>query len=301
VSTTRRDLVRRLRLLLALTGLGTGLLLVSYWSLQAHTGAFRTTTAPAVLSVDTARDALTKADQDLRSGQSGGEDYQSQITVAVQNLADAEAGNVAGLTGRQTLQTAIGLVTVYTGWISQADRERATPLLNTAYVGYAEGVLDLPNTGIMVLLDKVQSEQRATMTRQVAFGWPLWLGWSAAALLVGALALALLEAQRLTRRRFRYRYSPALAAATLALALAAAPVWFAWDTHQAARQAESRLTPPLSGPSINRTGVEVTAILRNTRARGSVSGWIPTGGVLIMSLVVLGLQPRINEYGLRSR
>ncbi len=304
MSTTARELARRLWTLLALCVAATAALFGAYQGVHTDAVPLSTRSAPAVLAVDTAKDALTQAKDDAVRGAAGNGDFQTRISVAEQSLALAASDNVTSLKGRQALQTVTGLIAVYTGMVEQADEEPSGSALRTAYLGYAASVLDnrqTPQAGVMGRLDQLQSDQLATLSGQSSFGWPLWLGCGAVAVLGLALVVALVEVQRYSRRRFRRRWNRPLAAATVLLAAGTAVLGrFTWQTHSGMAQARARLAPPLAGDAIQRAGAAVARCMAGTDFRAAVADWIPIGGAALMVLIVAGLMPRIADYRFRG-
>jgi hypothetical protein len=307
VSTTARDLTRRLRRLLVL---GTATTLVLFGAFRAvHHDAvgLATASAPGVLAVDTAKHALVQAgdsvpEDGLQDAGTGG--FHTRISVAHQALALAASENVTGLSGRRTLQTVTGLISVYSGWVEQANREPDGSPLRGAYLLYAHQVLDDPDSeeDIMGRLDALRGEQLAVAERQAAFGWPMRLTWAAAAVLTAALLGALLEAQRFARRRFRRPANPPLLAATAlwavgAVALARIVLGTHGDT--AASVDLLRDGPTGGGIAVAASGVE--GRLADAGLWAALSDGVLVAGVALVALSAAGLLPRIAEYRHRER
>ncbi|MEV6838293.1 hypothetical protein AB0N17_27910 [Streptomyces sp. NPDC051133] len=300
-STTAHDLAVRHRLLLALSALLTLSLFLSYEGVHGDANPLRTSSAPAVLSVDTALYALGRAQQDAGAA-APTSDFQRQISVAAQSLAAAAGDDVGGPAGRQALQTVAGLITVYAVKVQQAQLQPAGSVLREAYLSYATGVLTEPGSGITARLKVLQRQERAAVHRQTSFGPLLWLGWSATALLALALATALLETQRFLRRRFRRRYNrQLLAAAALSAGGLATCVLFTLWTHQGMADTRDLLDRPLSGRLLTDAGQHTAAYLAHTGLRAAAAGWIPIGGILLMALAESGLRRHIDDYRFRPR
>ncbi|NYI05084.1 hypothetical protein [Allostreptomyces psammosilenae] len=319
--TTRRFLVRRLATLLVLTLVSFGALLVAYHGVHRNSAAVRAGTVPVIVEVATARVALEQAQEaaaeSLRSDYvrlvGTGQEFDDRISVANQSLNRAASGNVAGEVGRRTLQTVTGLVVSYTGWIQQADRHRDDPVLREAYLFYAETVLRRPDSGILARLGALQDAQRAVLRQQVSFGWVLWLSWISATVLVAALTALLVHTQRFLRRRFRRRVNPWLVAATavpLVLAPLAVFTEHTQDRLVSSRQEVEETVRALPrggqprgaeelgevGATIRRTATEVEERLAGTEWRAGALVWIPVGAAFVVAAVLLGLQPRVDEY-----
>ncbi|MFF8384571.1 hypothetical protein [Streptomyces kanasensis] len=307
MSTTPRDLTRRLRWLLLL---GTATTLVLFGAFRAvHHDAvgLATASAPGVLAVDTAEHALGQArasvpEDGLQEAGTGG--FHTQISVAHQALALAASENVTGLPGRRTLQTATGLISVYSGWIEQANREPDDSALRGAYLLYADRVLDAPGTDedIMGHLGDLRDEQLAVAERQAGFGWPMTLTWAAAAALTAALLGGLLEAQRFTRRRFRRPVNPPLLAATvLWTAGAAALATVVLGTHGDTTASVGELRDRHTGAGIGHAATTVEGHLADAGLWASLSDGILVAGVALVALSAAGLLPRLTEYRHRER
>jgi hypothetical protein len=324
MSGTRRSLTLRLTALLALTVTAAGALLMAYAGVHRSSAPLRIDSASAMLDVTAAQTALvlanSAAQDSLRTGRGElvgtGTAYRTQIMVANNSLARTAQSNVAGESGRRALQTVVGLITAYTGWIEQASRSQADSRLRTAYLHYADRMLTRSDSGILARLDALQAEQRRTVDRQTAFDWPLRLGWVATGVLFLTLAGLLIETQRFVRRHFRRRVNPWLLSATLVvLAVVPLTVFTAQSqsdmnrtrehlarTVSAWQRAESSPTEVAAvGGTIKSTAKEVSTQMRNTGWRADLAGWTPVLGLLLAALIVRGLQPRITEYRYESR
>ncbi|MEU3955976.1 hypothetical protein [Streptomyces achromogenes] len=301
-STTARDLALRHRLLLALSALLTLSLFVSYQGVHDDADPLRTSTAPAVLSLDTALYALGEAQRDAAQPVPTS-DFQKQISVAVQSLAAAAADDdLGGPGGRQALQTLAGLITVYADKVQRSQLQPQGSLLREAYLSYATGVLAEKGSGIQDRLKALQRQQRAAVHRQTSFGPLLWLAWSLTLLLALALAAALLETQRFLRHRFRRRYNrQLLAAGLLLLAGVAVTVLFTVWTQAGMTDTRTLLDRPLPGRFIPDAGRHTASYLAGTGFRAAAAVWILIGGALLMALAETGLRRHIDDYRFRPR
>ncbi|MGW1601509.1 hypothetical protein [Streptomyces eurythermus] len=301
-STTARDLALRHRLLLALSALLTLSLFVSYQGVHDDADPLRTSTAPAVLSLDTALYALHQAQRDAARPVPTS-DFQKQISVAVQSLAAAAADDdLGGPGGRQALQTVAGLITVYADKVHQSQLQPDGDVLREAYRSYATGVLTEKGSGIQDRLKALQRKQRAAVHRQTSFGPLMWLAWSVTLLLALALTAALLETQRFLRRRFRRRYNRQLiAAGLLLLAGVAVTVLFTVWTQRGMADTRTLLDRPPRGPFIPDAGRDTASYLAGTGFRAAAAVWILIGGALLMALAETGLRRHINDYRFRPR
>ncbi|MDN3260549.1 hypothetical protein QWJ26_12135 [Streptomyces sp. CSDS2] len=301
-STTARDLALRHRLLLALSALLTLSLFVSYQGVHDGADPLRTSTAPAVLSLDTALYALGQA-QRAAAQPAPTSDFQKQISVAVQSLAAAAADDdLGGPGGRQALQTVAGLITVYAVKVQQSQLQPDGSVLREAYLSYATSVLTEKGAGIQDRLRALQRQERAAVHRQTSFGPLLWLAWSVTLLLALALTAALLETQRFLRRRFRRRYNRQLiAAGLLLLAGVAVTVLFTVWTQAGMTDTRTLLDRPLPGRLIPDAGRHTASYLSGTGFRAAAAVWILIGGALLMALAETGLRRHINDYRFKPR
>ncbi|TDC25084.1 hypothetical protein E1265_07900 [Streptomyces sp. 8K308] len=327
MSDTRRGLLGRLALLLALTCVAVAALFTAYAGVHRDAGAVRHGTAPAILDITTAQDALRLANaaarEALESGQGtlvgAGSGYRIQLAVANQSLAGAAEGDVAGDAGLRVLQTVSGLIVAYSGWIERAAAASQDPDLRGAYLHYADTMLNREDSGILARLDRLQTEQRAELATQTVFGWPERLTWAAALLTSAALVDRLRETQRFLRRRFRRRHNPWLFGATLALLAACALLALGTVQTQCAKD-ESRgdlaetvdIWQSVAGGeaagrqedvarSIRGTAEEVETEMRDTGWRVGLTGWVPALAPALATLIVCGMAPRIAEYRFRVR
>ena len=301
-STTAHDLAVRRRLLLALSALLTLSLFFSYEGVHGDANPLRTSSAPAVLAIDTTLYALDEAQADATATPPSLSEFQKQVSVAAQSLSRAAAGDVGGPTGRQAVQTVSGLISGYTGMVQKAQAEPEGSVLREAYLRYATSMLKAGDSSIEARLRELQGKQLAEVGRQTSFGPPLWLGWSVAALLVLALAAALVETQLFLRRRFRRRYNRQLLAtgALLAAGFGALLLFTLW-THQGMADTRALLEGSPTGPGIPDAGRRTASYLAHTGFRAAASVWIVIGGVLLMALTETGLRPHINDYRFRPR
>ncbi|MFI9246666.1 hypothetical protein ACIGXF_29830 [Streptomyces sp. NPDC053086] len=300
-STTAHDLAVRHRLLLALSALLTLSLFVSYQGVHGDANPLRTSSAPAVLSLDTALYALGQAQRDA-GAPAPTSDFQKQISVAAQSLAAAAADDIGGAADRQALQTVAGLITVYSVKVQQSQLQPDGSVLREAYLSYATSILVEKGSGIQARLKALQRQQRAAVHRQTSFGPLLWLAWSTTLLLTLVLAAALLETQRFLRHRFRRRYNrQLLAAVVLSLAGVGTAVLFTVWTHQGMADARTLLDRPLPGRQIPDAGRYTASYLAGTGFRAAAAVWILIGGVLLMALAETGLRRHIDDYRFRSR
>ena len=300
-STTARELAVRHRLLLTLSALLTLTLFLSYEGVHGDANPLRTSSAPAVLSLDTALYALDQAQRDAGAA-APTSDFQRQISVAAQSLAAAAADDVGGPAGRQALQTVAGLITVYAVKVQQAQLQPADSVLREAYLSYATSVLTAGESGIQDRLKALREQQRSAVHRQTSFGPSLWFGWSTALLLALALGAALTETQLFLRRRFRRRYNRQLiAAGTLLLCGLGVSLLFTVWTRQGMDRTRTLLDRSLTGPGITRAGRDTATYLADTGFRAAVAVWILIGGVLLMALAESGLRRHIDDYRFRPR
>ncbi|MEU6594239.1 hypothetical protein ABZ923_34390 [Streptomyces sp. NPDC046881] len=301
-STTAHDLAVRRRLLLTLSALLTLSLFVSYQGVHGDANPLRTSSAPSVLSLDTALYALGQARKDA-GAPAPTSDFQKQISVAAQSLSAAAADDdLGGPAGRQALQTIAGLITVYAVKVQQSQLQPDGSVLREAYLSYATSILTEKGSGIQDRLEALQRQQRAAVHRQTSFGPLLWLAWSVTLLLTLALGAALLETQLFLRHRFRRRYNRQLLAALVLLtALFAVAVLFTVWTRQGMTDTRHLLDRPLPGRLIPDAGRDTASYLAHTGFRAAAAVWILIGGVLLMALAETGLRRHIDDYRFRPR
>ncbi|KAA9160906.1 hypothetical protein FPZ12_015980 [Amycolatopsis acidicola] len=357
-STTRRALVRLRAGLLLLTAVT---LTMSVWSFAGTIGVLesvRDRTAPAVLDVTSARASLLEANSDaIRSFHGGGaqlvgagEQYETGLAVANQDLARAAEHNAAGEPGSRELQLVAGLLTAYNAWMGESGaqlRASGGAEQSAVYLWYAERLLT-GDDQVVSHLDALANDQRAQLDHQVSSGWlsPA----STAAWAVPALALLVLVVwtQLYLRRRFRRHFNEWLIAATVlvlglgaatstGLVLAARAHDATQALHQYAQSADQQAltqaasgesslielvraqcdangpqgcgeTLPAAGPSADATagGVSassaaaVTAGFTDATAFAWLLWLIPALAVAAGGCVLVGLQPRIDEYRYRT-
>ncbi|MFD7506903.1 hypothetical protein [Streptomyces sp. NPDC059850] len=307
---TRTFLVRRLTALLVVTAAAVTALFAAYYGVSRNTTAVSDRSTPAILQVAAAIDALHAADARARLSLDGpttdveglGEDYRNELSTANQSLAQAVKSTTGGKAARQSLLTIAGLVSSYSDIIEQAYVNRGNEDLRDAYLGYATTMLVRDHDGILARLDTVQDGQRQVLRAQTSFGWLLTFAWW---VLVPALFLALGTllwlTQRYLRHRFRRLVNPWLAAASVLL-IAVIPLGlFTAQTQQRLGEAGSILHHTNIGSSGGETADKVAETMRGTHWRAGAVGWIPLGGAVLAALILIGLQPRIDEYRFQPR
>ncbi|MBL1084049.1 hypothetical protein JK359_19085 [Streptomyces actinomycinicus] len=300
-STTAHDLAVRHRLLLTLSALLTLSLFLSYQGVHGDANPLRTSSAPAVLSLDTAQYALGQAQKAANSA-APTSDFQRQISVAVESLSAAAADDVGGTGGRQTLQTIAGLITVYAVKVQQSQLQPDGSALREAYLSYATSVLTEEHSGIQARLTALQRQQRHAVQQQTSFGPMMWLVWVVTLLLGLALAAALLETQLFLRRRFRRRFNRQLLGALVLLAggVVTAVLFTVW-TQQGMTDTRVLLDRSLTGRRIPEAGQDTASYLAHTGFRAAAAVWILIGGILLMTLAETGLRRHIADYRFRPR
>ncbi|MFF8972779.1 ABC transporter substrate-binding protein [Streptomyces sp. NPDC014995] len=295
MSTTGRDLARRLWWLLGLGAATTLVLFGAYRGVHDDTVPLASSSTPGILAVDTAKNALQRAHAAVDGGGPAGDttgEFHTQISVAHQSIAVAASENVTGLADRHTLQTVTGLITVYSAWVERAGQE-PNASLRRAYLHYAEQ----GRNDIVDRLDELRNEQLDVAEEQASFPWPLRLGWGAVLVLCLALCAALVEAQRFARRRFRRAVHPPLLAATVLCGAGVAVLgWLTVRAHTAMGDSLAELRETRAADEIPEAGGDVERYLADAGFWASLSGWVLVGGVLLMTLTLVGLWPRISEY-----
>jgi hypothetical protein len=304
MSTTGRELVRGLRLLLALGVTTTLVLLFAYRGVHEDTVPLASSSAPGVLAVDTAHHALRAAHRAIRDGGPRGDlssEFHTQVSVAHQSLAVAASKNVLGVAGRHDLQTVTGLISVYSHWVERWGKEEHGAL-GAAYLHYAEQVLGsrpVPAGGdVMSRLAALRQGQLDEAERQAAFTRPLRLGWGAVAVLYCALLLVLLRTQRFHRRRFRRTVQPQLLVATALCALGVPALgWITLSAQRATAAALEEIRVPAGRPDgVPLAADRVQDLLARADRWQSLSDGVLFAGGAVVALAVWALWPRIAEY-----
>ncbi|MFI6027309.1 hypothetical protein [Amycolatopsis magusensis] len=218
MSTLRRLLRLRFWLLTA-TVVATIAALATFAGIQATVAEVRARTAPAVLEVVAAQDALVKADNavvtSFATGQveliGPGERHQSELVIARQSLTQVAEHNAAGTEGSRALQVVEGLLADYANFVEQADahyRQDDGRMLGTADLWYASRLMHQPENGILGRLGALAELQHTALRDQLSGGWlavavvPLWL--LPALALLGLLGYAQFRLRRKFRRRWNF-------------------------------------------------------------------------------------------------
>ncbi|MDT0549675.1 MULTISPECIES: hypothetical protein [Streptomyces] len=318
---TRGFLIRRLVTLLALSVTASAVLFTAYYGVSRNTRAVRDASAPAILQVAAANEALDESYEYAKRSLVGGtgdieglgEDYRTTLSTANQALAQALKSTTAGPPARQTLLTVTGLVSSYGDLVQQAYVNRDNTALRDAYLGYAETMLRgddgsghrarSGDSDILARLAQVEKKQLRLLDQQTSFGWLLSLAWW---VLVPAACAApvvlLVRTQRFLRLRFRRRFNPFLLVATGLLLLTVPTLAvLTYQTQDRLAQARTSLRQTNIGKAPDTTNKRVSTKMEETHWRTGAVVWIPMGGVLLAALVFVGLQPRIDEYRFRAR
>ncbi|AEM80796.1 hypothetical protein [Streptomyces violaceusniger] len=310
MSGTRAFLVRRLIALLGVTALAVIALLAAYFGVSRNSAAVTGRSTPAILQVAAAIDALDASyDEAKRSISSPtaefeglSEEYRNKLSTAKQSLAQVSKSTIGGESARGSLRTTAALVTSYGDTIEQAYASRDNPTLKNAYVRYADSILRHDQSGILDRLKSVQKRQFDVLDDQTSFGWLLSFAWW---LLVPGLfvtlAALLVHTQRYLRRHFRRLVSPWLAAATALLVALLPLAVFTYQTQDRLESARTSLTRSTIGRTGGPTAREVARTMRSAQWQAGAVGWIPVGGAVLAALILVGLQPRIDEYRFQPR
>ncbi|GAA1104409.1 hypothetical protein GCM10009579_71700 [Streptomyces javensis] len=291
------------------TAVAVAALLAGYYGVSRNSKAVTDRSTPAILQVAAAIDALDASyDEAERSISSPtaefeglNEEYRNKLSTAKQSLAQVSKSTIGGESARGSLRTAAALVTSYGDTVEQAYATRDNPTLRDAYLGYADSILR-HNSGILHRLKEVQKRQFDVLDDQTSFGWLLAFAWW---LLVPGLFLTLaallVHTQRFLRRRFRRLVNPWLAAATALLVALLPLAVFTYQTQDRLESARTSLTNSKIGRTGGPTARKVARTMRNAHWQAGAVGWIPVGGAVLAALIVVGLQPRIDEYRFQSR
>ncbi|MEV7097782.1 hypothetical protein AB0M80_33520 [Amycolatopsis sp. NPDC051045] len=229
-STTRQTLWWLRLGLVAGSVLVLGTALATFLGVRASIAEVRERTAPAVLEVSLAKEAIVAAhDAAVDAFEHGqvqltgpSEQYEDGIALAGQQLAQVAEHNAAGEQGSQTLRLIEGLLPAYNGFIGQADahfRQDGGGPLAASNLLSASDLLTAPENGILARLDTLEAAQRAALDDQLGGDWldpAVTLLWAVPlVVLLGTLGWT----QRFLARRFRRTVNAALLAATVACVL----------------------------------------------------------------------------------
>ncbi|MGW4057839.1 hypothetical protein ACWEGE_06150 [Amycolatopsis sp. NPDC004747] len=229
-STTRQTLWWLRLGLVAGSVLVLGTALATFLGVRVSIAEVRERTAPAVLEVSLAKEAIVAAHRAAVAAFEGGqarltgpsEQYEDQIARTSQQLAEVAEHNAAGEAGSQTLRLIEGLLPSYNGFIGKADahfRQDGGGPLAASDLQSASDLLSAPVNGILAQLDALEAAQRAALDRQLAANWldpAITALWAVPLVL---LVATLVWAQRFLARRFRRTVNTALLAATVACVL----------------------------------------------------------------------------------
>ncbi|MEV6644419.1 hypothetical protein [Amycolatopsis sp. NPDC051371] len=199
--------------------------LATFLGVRASIAEVRERTAPAVLEVSLAKEALVAAHDAAVSAFEHGqarltgpsEQYEDEIARAGQQLAQVAEHNAAGEQGSQTLRLIEGLLPAYNSFIGQADahfRQDDGGALAASKLQSASDLLTAKENGILARLDALAAAQRAALDQQLGTDWldpAITLLWALPLLL---LLVLLVWAQRFLARHFRRTVNSALFAAT---------------------------------------------------------------------------------------
>src|SRR6185437_890203 len=181
----------------------------------------RINTAPAILEVRAAQEALVNAnnaaistfqsDEVRLSGP--GLQHQNQFTFANQSLIQVAEHNVAGPRGSQRIQLLEGLLESYSGSIGQAHAHFGTAL-GTADLWYASRLLHDP---ILVELDELLEDQTYALNDQIGSSSMTIVTLLIWTVPIVVLFVLLVMTQVYLKRRFRRAVNPLLLLATVVL------------------------------------------------------------------------------------
>ena len=289
--------------------------------LGAHTAvaSVRADVIPAVESVSAIWTELRQADAALSgcstapSAGSGapecavvliGGDYHSVVADAVQRLAVLAGRNIT-TADRQLLQVVQGLLIRYLGLVEQAHFYigQGSTTLAEVYLGYAG---DLLRGSIRDELNHFRGDIAARLRDRRGSGWHrpvvalLWL-----LPLLGGVGL-LLRTQLYLTAKFRRVLSWPLAAATFGLlalgGAAAQPLAADGGFERAASALQTIVDAPCVVTSAAKVPDHQLVATIGAAARFSQLEYVmPMLAVAVLALIVVGLQPRLAEYRLRSR
>jgi hypothetical protein len=227
--TTPRRLRRWLGALLLLTGALGASTSWAFATTQDTAAALRTRSAPTIVHLTAAYDALVQADvaalADYRRAADPaapalvdlGPDFQDPIAIASQKLTLIATENTVGSRARASLQLVQGLLVTYTALIGRADVhwQRGEPALVAADLSDAYRLLH-GDGGILALLAGILDDQRGIVRAQVPSHAVNVLVIVVLTILAVA-SVAAVAASVLFHRRFRRRFNPGLVVAVVLL------------------------------------------------------------------------------------
>lgn len=223
-STTAKTLRTLCVVLLIATSVVFGISMWLFWKVHDTVEIVRTNTAPAILEVLAAKEALVKADgAAIDSFQSGevrlsgpGLQHRNQLTLANQSLVQVAEHNEAGQRASQRIQLLEGLIESYSGLIGQAHAHFETAI-GTTDLWSASRLLHAGDSPIISELDELREDQSRALNDQVVASSTttgIILIWLGPALFLFAL---LVFTQFFLQRRFRRAVNPSLLLATVLL------------------------------------------------------------------------------------
>lgn len=317
-SRTRRLLELHLAVMVLAALVSMTALLVSYREVQNAAGEMRTHAAPAVQGVAATQLALLRAHQEAQASVDSGIDkvvgagarYESQLSAASQGLSRLSDVQIDGERGRGVLETVNGVLTSYSGSITQGTVKYVDDDgMQRQKMKDAERLLSRPGTGVVPRLDVLQEHQMHRTVRISSMGTLQRTGWAVAELGLLVLALTTLSALWVLRRRCGRSLDPWLLPALLVtLALAVVPLWVTVVTQERLDHArgelagiEQRAHRHDSPLELARSQMDVTVTstgLRGRLAARSRQSWtyygVLGGGALIVLLPVAGISRRLN-------
>jgi hypothetical protein len=253
-STTRRTVRRLLVSLLAVTTVSGVAMIWVFTQVRDTADTVRTRTAPAILQLAIAHDALVQADNvavtsfaaesGLRAPRlSGpGDEFRNQIAIASQSLTQVAGENTVGDAASRTLQLVQGLLVTYTALIEQADAhwQRDDKALGATELWSASQLLHGAE-GILGQLDTLLDAQRAALAAQIGAGSMTRPASLALILLNLVLCALLVSTWWILRRRFRRSVNLGLVAACVLLVVGFAVSYQILSTQQQLRDSRGAL------------------------------------------------------------
>lgn len=225
-SSTRRSLLRDCIMLLVGTAIVFGSCFWSFRSVHATAAGVRDRTAPAILELSMAQAALVEANRAAIDSLSSnaimlagpGQEFQSQIALAGQNLTQAAEHDMAGDQGRKRLRLVEGMLTSYSGSIGRADVHYRSQhaLLGAADLWYSSRLL---HNEILPQLASLRADQLRELREGVAGSFSRTMVIALFGLVPPVLLFFLLcRTQVSFSRRFRRTLNPALLLALILVA-----------------------------------------------------------------------------------
>lgn len=231
--------------------------------------------------------------------------YRRTVANAVQQLAVLAERDIGDSADRQAIQIVQGLLISYLGLVEQAHLyfSQHRSLLGSAYLGYASDLLD---NAILKELNAVRQDVVSELDLQRTVHWRtpqfalLWL----LPLLVG-LVLLVASQIYLTARFNRWVNWPLVTAVLGLVAFgigASRPLWGGGGFASSTRSVRELVAVPLGeGGTAKIPDRQLVAAVQDAAAPVHLEYLMPVIASVVLVLIVVGFQRRLDEYRLRAR